>query len=109
LRQHQNIQDPLINRLQHNLRILHQLHRPTSAWQPLRIEGGWNAIIKLPRILSELEWCLKLLDHDDVLVYPGFYFDFLQEGFIVLSLLVESNLFQEAVRRIDQRIEQING
>ncbi len=109
LGQYQSIQAPLINRLQHNLHILHRLHKPTSAWQPLRVEGGWNAIIRLPRILSELEWCLKFLDYDDVLVYPGFYFDFLQEGFIVLSLLVESSLFQEAVRRIDQRIEQING
>jgi aspartate/methionine/tyrosine aminotransferase len=66
----------------------------------LRAEGGWYAVLQIPRTRSEEEWALMLLRDHDVLVQPGFFFDFESEAFLVLSLLCEPRTFAEGVRRI---------
>ncbi len=67
---------------------------------PLHVEGGWYATLQVPRTRSEEEWALTLLEHQDVLVQPGFYFDFESEAFLVLSLLTPPDVFVEGVRRL---------
>ena len=54
----------------------------------------------MPRTRSEEEWTLKLLDEYDVLVQPGFFFDFESEAFLVLSLLPEPSTFAEGLKRL---------
>jgi alanine-synthesizing transaminase len=66
----------------------------------LKTEGGWSAILQVPRIRSEEEWAMILLREHDVLVQPGFFYDFESEAFLVLSLLTDPAAFGEAVRRI---------
>ena len=68
-----------------------------SAATLLRTEGGWYAVLQVPRTRTEEEWTLKLLDESDVLVQPGFFFDFESEAFLVLSLLPEPATFAEGV------------
>jgi alanine-synthesizing transaminase len=41
----------------------------------LEVEGGWYATLQMPRIRSEEEWTLELLEREDVLVQPGFFYD----------------------------------
>jgi hypothetical protein len=43
---------------------------------------------------------LGLLDAHDVLVHPGYFFDFPREAYLVLSLLPRPADFTEAVSRI---------
>ena len=71
-----------------------------SAATLLRAEGGWYAVLQVPRTRTEEEWTLKLLEESDVLVQPGFYFDFESEAFLVLSLLPGHATFMEGVARI---------
>jgi len=66
----------------------------------LRVEGGWYAVLQIPRTRSEEEWTLKLLAECDVLVQPGFFYDFEFEAFLVLSLLTEPITFVEGVARL---------
>ncbi len=66
----------------------------------LRSEGGWYAILEVPRIRTEEEWAPGLLADSDVLVQPGFFYDFEAEAFLVLSLLTPPAIFAEGVRRI---------
>jgi aspartate/methionine/tyrosine aminotransferase len=54
----------------------------------------------MPRTRTEEEWTLKLLQESDVLVQPGFFFDFESEAFLVLSLLPEPATFLEGVARL---------
>ena len=63
----------------------------------LRTEGGWYAVLQVPRTRTEEEWTLKLLDESNVLVQPGFFFDFESEAYLVLSLLPEPAVFAEGV------------
>jgi hypothetical protein len=57
----------------------------------------------MPRIRSEEEWVLGLLSHD-VLVQPGFFYDFESEAFLVLSLLTLEAVFEEGVTRVERSL-----
>ena len=71
----------------------------------LSVEGGWYASVRVPRTRSEEEWCLELLGRDDVLVQPGFFYDFESEAYLVLSLLTEESVFDNGVNRLLRRID----
>jgi alanine-synthesizing transaminase len=71
-----------------------------SSCRCLATDGGWYAILEVPRIRSEEEWALHLLARGDVLVQPGFFYDFETEAFLVLSLLTAPAVFEEGLRRI---------
>ena len=60
--------------------------------------GGWYAAIRLGEDDEQLT--LGLLREKHVLVQPGFFFDFDEDGWVVVSLLQEPALFKEAVERI---------
>ena len=84
----------ILERTRANLALLRQ------STVPLHVEGGWYATLQVPRTMSEEEWALTLLDRRDVLVQPGFYFDFESEAFLVLSLLTQPDIFAEGLRRL---------
>ena len=67
---------------------------------PLVVEGGWYAVVQMPRIRSEEEWALTLLNDSGVLVQPGYFFDFEREAFVVLSLLTGEEVFAQGIERI---------
>jgi hypothetical protein len=54
----------------------------------------------VPRIRSEEEWALELLERENVLVQPGFFYDFESEAFLVVSLLTEDAVFREGIGRL---------
>jgi alanine-synthesizing transaminase len=56
-------------------------------------DGGWSAVVRVPAILSEEQWALRLLAEDAVLVHPGYFFDFDTEAYLVLSLLPSPDVF----------------
>jgi aspartate/methionine/tyrosine aminotransferase len=62
--------------------------------------GGWCAVLQVPSLVSEEALVLALLEHDGVLVQPGYFFDFPREAFVVVSLLVDPGVFDAGVRRV---------
>ncbi|HYC88703.1 MAG TPA: pyridoxal phosphate-dependent aminotransferase [Thermoanaerobaculia bacterium] len=71
----------------------------TPSMQVLPVEGGWTAVIRVPRVMSDDELALALLDRG-VVVQPGYFFDFAREGYVVVSLLTREDVFAEGVRRL---------
>ncbi len=71
-----------------------------TALEILTVEGGWFVTIRVPRIRTEEEWCLELLERDNVLVQPGYFYDFENEAFLVASLLTTPGEFQEGIKRV---------
>ncbi len=90
-----SIQRRILERLRANLSVLR-----ASGLRALDVEGGWYATIRVPRIRTEEEWVLGLLETSDVLVQPGFFYDFDAEAFLILSLLTPRDVFEEGVGRI---------
>ena len=92
-----SIRDAIRARTRANLDVLRRA-APGSV-TVLPVEGGWSAVLRVPRVMSDEELALALLDRG-VVVQPGYFFDFAQEGYIVLSLLTAEEVFAEGVARL---------
>jgi aspartate/methionine/tyrosine aminotransferase len=66
----------------------------------LPVDGGWYAVLEVPRTRSEEDWVLLLLRACDAIVHPGYFFDFAEEGTLVVSLLVPCEAFCAAIGRV---------
>jgi alanine-synthesizing transaminase len=92
-------------RVADNLEVLRRLVVEHPACQVGRVEGGWAAVVQVPRTEGEEALVLRLLEEDRVLVHPGYFFDFPHEAFVVLSLLPEPHAFLEGVGRVLARAD----
>ena len=100
-----SVQRQIAERVCGNLEWLRAAVGPQSAASVLAVEGGWCATLQVPRVRREEDWALELLAEDDVLVQPGFFYDFETEAFLVVSLLTQPTTFQEGCRRLLARVE----
>ncbi len=71
----------------------------------LRAEAGWYAVLRVPRTRSEEQWCLELLERHGVWVQPGYFFDFLSEAYLVLSLLTPPAELEEGLEALRRLVE----
>ena len=76
---------------------------PLAPTRRLPVDGGWYAVIEVPRTRSEDEWVALLLREEGVVVHPGYFFDFAEEGYLVVSLLPEVGVFRSAIERVVRR------
>lgn len=95
----ESVREQICRRTRANLAQLHSCLAGSPA-HVLHVEGGWYAVLQVPRTRSEEEWALELLGQHDVLVQPGFFYDFESEAFLVVSLLTPPETFAEGLRRI---------
>jgi aspartate/methionine/tyrosine aminotransferase len=102
------IQSMVMERIRGNLAwLLEQTSsgNPGSVCSVRPPDGGWSAILDVPRTRGEEEWSLRLLDADGVLVHPGYFFDFPGEGRLVVSLLPQPAVFREGIARLLHRLD----
>jgi len=97
------VRTQILERVRTNYARLRQAAAAHPAVEVLHADGGWSAVLRVPARKTEEEIVLELLDRDGVVVHPGFFFDFAQEAFLVLSLLPETPVFDEGVARILDR------
>ena len=86
------IRPPLMARLTANRGALERTLRGSAA-SPLLPDGGWSAVVRVPRLPSEEERVLRLLSRHGLLVHPGFFYDFPDEAYLVVSLLGPEETF----------------
>lgn len=91
---------PLTRRLASNLTALRSTFGAGSPVSVLPCHAGWSAVLRVPRRESEEELVLDLLETHDVLVQPGYFYEFPHEAFLVLSLVTEPVAFAEGLARI---------
>jgi aspartate/methionine/tyrosine aminotransferase len=94
------IRDAIRERTAANLHALRPLLEGAPATRLLPVEGGWSAILRVPRFESDEAFALRLIEQHGVVIHPGYFFDFETEGHVVLSLLTESHVFEEGVARL---------
>jgi aspartate/methionine/tyrosine aminotransferase len=91
---------PIAARVRANLASLEEGLRRAPSVTLLRPEGGWYAVVRVPANVSEEDLVLRLLESRGVLVHPGYFFDFPDEAFLVLSLLPPEPAFRAGVRAV---------
>jgi alanine-synthesizing transaminase len=100
LARREELQAPIRERIRSNLEALCAAVGPDCPATILRPEGGWSAVLRVPATLTEEERVTRLLEERDVLVHPGYFFDFPSEAYLVVSLLPPPGDFAEGVARV---------
>ena len=98
------VREQINARTRRNLSALGAAIDRHPALKLLRAEGGWSAIVRVPATRSEEELVVTLAEEDGVLVHPGYFFDFEREAFVVISLIVPPDDFDEGIARILRRV-----
>ncbi len=94
------IQGQILARLSENELILKSALGPGSMLRPAPREGGWYAVLDSVGALDDEETTMRWLSESRVLVHPGYYYGFEEDGIFVLSLLTRPDVFQEGLSRI---------
>jgi alanine-synthesizing transaminase len=84
----QEFQRQLMGRVRENLAELDRLLARQKSCSRLEVEGGWNAVIRVPATRSDEELALDLLAAKGVYVHPGHFYDFPGQGFLIVSLII---------------------
>jgi aspartate/methionine/tyrosine aminotransferase len=84
-------------RIAENLSRLAERVAATPSCRVLPAQGGWYAVLQVPRIESEEDLVIGLLERHAIVVHPGYFFDFPSEAFLVVSLLPSPEPFSAAV------------
>jgi hypothetical protein len=74
--------------------------RESNSVTRLEREGGWYAILRVPVTATDDDFTVALLERCSVLVHPGHFFNFSQEGFLVLSLITPEDKFKDGGQRL---------
>jgi alanine-synthesizing transaminase len=88
------------DRIRSNLAILRRAAALCPSCTVLPVEGGWSAVVRVPATRSEEALVLDLLQRERILVHPGYFFDFVREAYLVVSLLPPRDVFAEAIGRV---------
>ena len=98
------VRDQILERIRVNHSTLRQLvGEGGGAVTLLEGDAGWSAVLRVPSLAGEEALVLELLERDGIVVHPGFFFDFPQEAYLVLSLLPEPAMFTRGVRIVLER------
>lgn len=97
----QNIQEILRGRITRNRTLLRQFQEQSkSVFRFLESEGGWQGILRWDSGPTDEELALGLLEKQAVYVHPGYFYDFDDDHFLVVSLIVEPAKLEEGLARI---------
>ncbi len=94
------IQSQLNARIRENLAELDRQLVSQSSATRLDVEGGWYAIVRVPATRTDEELAIELIAQHDVLVQPGHFYDFPNDGNMVISLITPCDVFAEGIARM---------
>ena len=90
----------ILARLTQNLAALAHLVQAHPAVSILPPEGGWSVVLRVPAVHREEDLVLHLVEKEGVIVHPGYFFDFPNEAYLVLSLLPDPEIFRDGVAKV---------
>jgi aspartate/methionine/tyrosine aminotransferase len=58
----------------------------------------------VPAVGSDEELAIRLLETEGIVVYPGHFYDFAKEGYLVVSLIASTDHFCQGVEKLLQAV-----
>jgi len=105
LEERKRIQPLLLDRVRANLAELDRQLAKQKMSQRLVVEGGWYAALRVPVTRSDEDLAIDVLREASVLVHPGHFYDFPNDGYLIVSLLTPPAEFNEGMGRVLGRVE----
>jgi aspartate/methionine/tyrosine aminotransferase len=97
----------ILDRCRRNLAALEAACTPVPEVTLFPPEGGWSCVLRVPRMVDDEELALTLLVDDGVAIQPGYLFDLPGDGWMVVSLLPQEDVFIDGVERLLGRIRRL--
>jgi alanine-synthesizing transaminase len=94
----------ILARVRRNDAALRSVVSRHPAVEVLPADAGWSVVVRVPAVTAEEALVLALLQQDDVLVHPGFFFDLTHGCHLILSLLTPPDVFDAGVGRLLERV-----
>ena len=69
----------------------------------LKREGGWYAVIEVEQDDEKLAY--KLLERENVLAHPGYFYDFTGRKVMVVSLITRREVFEEGMTKLTKNLQ----
>ncbi len=104
--QRRSLQPQLLQRIRENLVTLKKLLSSQSTCEHLDADGGWYAVLRVSAQRSDEDVVIELLEKQHVLVHPGHFYDFPRDGFLVVSLITPTGVFQQGVSALLRFVEE---
>ena len=100
LEQRKMIQPRISQRVRANLAELDLQLAQQQICVRLALQGGWYVVLRVPVTRPDEELAIQLLRSCSVLVHPGHFYDFPQDGYLVISLIAPEKDFRVATQRL---------
>jgi len=97
LRHCRAFQNQLIARVQKNLAELDRQLSAQKSCTRLELEGGWYATLRVPATRPDEDLAIALITTKGVYVHPGHFYDFPNDGYMVLSLITPEGKFKKGI------------
>jgi alanine-synthesizing transaminase len=97
LKQRRGFQKQLLVRVRRNLAELDRLLVDQETCRRLELEGGWNAVLRVPATCSDEDLAIEVLETKAVHLHPGHFYDFPSKGYLVISLIVPEAQFSRGL------------
>jgi alanine-synthesizing transaminase len=98
LDQRHEFQSQVIARVQKNLLELDRQLELQRVCTRLETEAGWYVVLRIPATRSDEEFARLLLESKGVYTHPGHFYDFTNDGFLVLSLITPEEDFTAGIK-----------
>ena len=96
-----------VARLRANLAALRELF--DGPYRVRRCEGGWTALLDVPRTADAEDLVIRLLREAQLAVHPGWFYDLADDGALAISLLPEPDEFATNLSRLRGTLESLDA
>jgi alanine-synthesizing transaminase len=100
LEQRYSIQPLLLDRVRTNLSELDRALDKQKICRRLDVEGGWYAVLRVPVTQSDEDLAIEILRKFSVLVHPGHFYDFSDDGNLIVSLITPPLDFHKGIPQV---------
>lgn len=94
------------DRVRRNLATLRRTMAAAPAAAVLPVDGGWYALIRVPKTEPDMAWAVRLVEERGVLTHPGELFGIAHGAHLVVSLLTPEAPFAEGAAVIAEAVGQ---
>jgi aspartate/methionine/tyrosine aminotransferase len=101
----EGIQRPIRERVSANLAELDRQLAGQQLASRLEVEGGWYALLRIPALEKDEDFCIRLVEELGVSAHPGHFFGLQESGWLVLSLLTPKEDFAQGIMQILRLVE----
>ena len=97
LGQRQQFQQQVLERVRSNLAELDRQLAGQKSCSRLEVEGGWNAVLRVPATRADEELAIELLATKGISVHPGHFYDFHSDGYLIVGLITPGAEFAQGI------------